>query len=71
MEVNMEKKALYVCGIGACPEVALYTCGLAGCPSVKRVEGVVVIEHPGEPEKGRVEMTPAEWNALLESAKPA
>lgn len=64
------RKVLYACGLGACPEVTLYECGFGPCPKVTEKEGTVVIEHPGEPGKGRVEMSPTEWNTLLREAKP-
>ncbi len=48
----------------------LYDCGIGACPKVVMTEGVVVIEHPTQPEKGRVIMTPAEWNALIQDANP-
>lgn len=63
-------KKLYTCGFGMCPEVVLFECGFGACPRVSGGAGVVVIEHPTQPEKGRVEMTPAEWNALLKDGKP-
>lgn len=63
-------KTLYECGLGACPQVVLFECGIGTCPRVSQGAGIVVIEHPGQPEKGRVEMTSTEWNALLKDGKP-
>lgn len=61
---------LYECVLGACPQATLYECGPAGCPKAELKGEVVVIEHPSEPEKGRIEMTKEEWNALIANAKP-
>lgn len=43
-----------------------------GCPVVEhdKARGVVSIHDPAKPENGRMQMTVAEWNALIENAKP-
>ncbi len=61
---------LYQCGIGMCPEATLYKCVPGACPTAQLKADTVVVEHPNAPEKGRVEMTPKEWNALIAGAKP-
>ena len=65
------KTTLYKCVLGACPKVTLYSYGPAGSPGVTQKNDIVVIEHPGEPEKGRVELTLVEWNALIKGATSA
>lgn len=62
-------KVLYECGFGACP-AAVYDCVVGGCPKAEEEKGIVTIFHPNEPEKGKVTMTAAEWNAMIKDAKP-
>jgi len=43
-----------------------------GCPVVEHLveEGMVKIHDPAKPENGSTVMTVAEYNALIENAKP-
>lgn len=53
-----------------CPQV-VYERGQGACSAAEEKDGVVIIEHPSQPEKGKVTMSVAEWNAMIKDAKSA